>query len=384
MSLLARESRSSVVPSGLVDMLARTDRGPRSVALSVTPTVAMRHATVSACVQLIANLGLLPVRAYVVEDGREVLAGQQPPLLLAPSANVDAAAWRRQVLLSWLTRGTAFGLVAGADRRGRPTMIELLPAECVTVEGDIHGPWTWRVRGRTVGRWPDGPLWVAAGLHQWPGSPVGVSPIEMALGAIGLGLAAEDFGRSWFRDGAVPSAILSTDQPIDKDTAEVIKSRFLDAVRGKREPAVLGAGLHYQALQVAANESQFLETLDRNSATVCRFFLVPGSEVGAPTGDSMTYANVESRDLALLTRTFQPWLARLEATLGVALGAPQTIPRADVSDLIRTDLRTRTTVDVMDIRAGIRSRDEVRATRGLGPTPGGDQYVAPSSSGGGV
>ncbi len=380
MSLFVRErehrAASMMGQSGILSELQAL-RGitPRGVSLTVTPDTALRHSAVSACVQLIANLAMLDVRAYEVVDGREVLIDREFPILSSPSSSADAYEWRRQVFLSWLTRGTAFGIVTQTDRLGYPTMLELLPASCVTVDGrGPFGPWIWRVNNQIVEEFPRGPLWVARGLHSHAGCPVGISPIEMALGAIKLGLQAEDFGASWFGEGAHPSAILTTDQPVTAEVAGAIKGRFIEAIRGRREPAVLGAGMKYQAISVPADESQFLETIDKNAATVCRYFLVPPSEIGASEGDSMTYANAEARSLALLSRTFAPWIARLEHSLS-ALLPKSIVVRADVSGLLRTDMKTRSEIDNSDLRAGIRSRDEIRATRGLGPSPDGELFA---------
>lgn len=370
----APESRSTWNSEGnLARLLEARGLGPRSVSLSVTPDTAMGHSVVNECVQMIANLSMLDVRAVRDVDGRQVVASSQPELIRAPSAELDDMEWRRQVLVSWLTRGTAFGVVARSDRFGFPAQIELLPAEVVSVRrerGGVLAPWVWMVDGQVMKRWPNGPLWVAPGLHRPVGVPVGVSPIEMALGAIGLGLAAEDFGASWFYDGAVPSAILYSDQELSGDDAKAIKAKWIDAIRGKREPAVMGAGLKYEQISVAANESQFLDALDRNAATVARFFLVPPNEVGAPDGGSMTYNNAESRVLALLGRCYQPWLARLERVLTRVTPSPFTA-RVQIDGLILTDIKTRTDVDATDVAAGIRTRDEVRQARNLPPLPEG-------------
>lgn len=369
-----RVANMSGMTGTLSELQALRGIGSRAVALSVTPTVAMKHSAVNACTALIANLAALDVHAYGSADGMDVRI-PDPPLLVEPSSETEPAEWRRQVFMSWLTRGTVFGWVARQDNLGRPTQIELLPAEEVSVSGmPPFGPWEWRVGNKPVDRYPYGPLWVSRGLHTMPGIPVGISPIEMACAAIGLGLEAENFGASWFYDSATPSALLYTDQQVDETQARIIKDRFIDTIRGKREPAVMGAGIKYQAVQVAANESQFLETLDRNVATVCRFWLVPPEEVGASAGNSMTYQNAEARANALLTRTYQPWLQRLESSLTRTAGVST---RVDVSGLIRTDIKTRTAVDGEDIRVGVRSRNEVRRTRGLAPIEGGDEYLWP-------
>jgi HK97 family phage portal protein len=372
-----RERRSD--PPGAV-IPPPTGSGQRRVSMRITPDVAMQHSAVAACVLKIGNLAALDVHAYRSRDGVPTQVPTDPPLLRVPSAVSLPIRWRRELLDSWLKRGTAFGFVTQSDQLGYPTTLELIDADYVMVRPRngyraVGGEWVWLVDGKEVTRWPDGPLWVAPGPYTRPGAPVGVSPIEMALGAIRLGLAAEDYGSSWFYEGGQPSGVLQSDQVIDAPTAETMKKRFTFSLQ-EGGVVALGSGLKYDRVQVAANESQFLETLDKNIATVARYFLVPPEEIGGSSGNSMTYSNVEARGLSLLVGTYGPWIAHLEATLNALTPRPQTI-QVDVTGLLRLDAKTRTDLDVQDIRAGIRSREEIRLTRGLGPVAPDDHIVWP-------
>lgn len=351
------------------------------MSMRITPDIAMKHSAVAACVLKICNLAALDVHAYRKVDGVPQLAATDPVLLRAPSAEAMPLRWRREVYDSWLRRGTAFGFVTMTDNTGYPTKIELVPADSVTVRPRlgykaIGNKWIWMVDNKERTPWTEGgDLWVAPGPYTQPGSPVGISPIEMALGSIRLGLAAENYGGSWFYTGGHPTAVLQSDQVINAETADTVKKRFMASL-SKGGPIVIGAGLKYDRVQVAANESQFLETISRNVATVCRYFLVPPEEVGASSGNSMTYSNVESRNLGLLVGTYGPWLAHFEATMNTLTPRPLNVS-TDTDKLLRLDAKTRTDLDVADIRAGIRSREEIRNTRGLGPVDPADLIVWP-------
>lgn len=370
MSLFRRPERRTMTgtvapPSGF-----RTDR-PRATALRVTPDLAMRHSAVAACVGLLCNVATWPVHAYRRTDGVGVRLpeGDQPQFLRRPSAEATAVEWRREVLWSWATRGNAFGIVSSRDQLGYPRTIELIHPDSVTVRYS-RSRWEFLIDNKPVDRYPDGDLWHSRGLWTKPGVPVGISPIEMALAAIGLGIAAEDFGSSWFYDGAHPSAILYTDQAVNETQATTTKKRFTDAIRG-REPAVLGAGVKYQQVQVSANESQFLETLDRNIATVARYFLAAPEYIGASSGNSMTYSNIESRGLAMLQQFYGPWLVKLEEAFANLTPGTQYV-KVNVDSLLRSDVKTRYDVHEIAIRNRIRSRDEVRALEDLPPYEGDD------------
>lgn len=378
-SLTARpaEQREWVNEDGrLADLLTARNAG-RSASLTVTPTTALKHDGVNACVNLIAQLASWPTHAYKETDGRKIRT-TDPNILRMPSVDRSPIEWRREVIVSWLTRGNAAGIVTAVEG-AQPKNIELIPVESVSLKpkagGAIRG-WDFLVDGEPMERWPNGPLWWSRGLWTFPGIPVGISPIEMACGAIGLGLAAEDFGRSWFYDGAVPSAVLYSDQAIDETTAKTLKARFVEAISGKREPAVLGHGTKYEQVSVAADESQFLETLDRNLATVARFFLVSPENIGGSSGNSMTYSNIESRGLHLLQHTFGQWLAKWEETL-TSLTTRPTFIKANPDALLRMDTKTRTQVLDTRVRNGTMSRNEVRRLEDEAPITGGDEYLWP-------
>ncbi len=364
-------------PSGF-----RSDR-PRGSALRVTPDTALKHSAVAACVGLLCNIATWPVHSYrrTAGVGMRLPESDQPQFLRRPSIEATPIEWRREILWSWATRGNAFGMITSRDALGYPRTIELLHPDSVTVRSTRSSgisTWEFLIDNKPFDRYPNGDLWHTRGLWTKPGVPVGISPIEMALAAIGLGIAAEDFGSSWFYDGAHPSAVLYTDQQVTKDQARTIKDRFVDAVTGasgRREPAVLGAGVKYQQVQVAANESQFLETLDRNIATVARYFLVAPEYIGGSSGASMTYSNIETRGLAMLQQFFGPWLSKLEESFGNLTPGGQYV-KINVDSLLRVDAKTRHDIHQISITNRIRSRDEVRALEDLPPYDGEDPAMA--------
>ena len=121
---------------------------------------------------------------------------------------------------------------------------------------------------------------------------------------------------------------------------------MLDTLQGSRGPAVLGSGMKLEQMQVAPEESQFLETQSFTAAQVCRI-LGPGiAEIlGYKTGDSMTYKNREQLALDLLSYAIDPWLVDLERQLSRMLNRPGASGgrwvRFNRNALLRTDLLTR-------------------------------------------
>ena len=380
MSLLGRlgTERRTASLDALLGVFGQRYGNPTYASQTVTPDSAMRHATVWAAVNLIADMvSTFPWEAWRESDGAMETA-RPPQILSAPSVVVGPVDWRRQIIVSWLLRGNAYGLVTERDSTGRATRIEPVHPDLVQVMRMTPlGPFRFMLMGREMPLYPIGDLWHAP-AYTVPGSPVGLSAIEFGRQAIGLGLAAEEFGARFFGDGAHPTSIISTDSEVTKEQAEVIKERIREALQNRRDPAVLGLGLKWQQVQINPEESQFLETIKANSLTIAKFFgLASAAElIGAESTASMTYANVSQKSLNLLTYGLRPWLRRLEDIYDEMTVRPLRV-RAKVDDMLRVDPKTRADIQSEQIRAGLRTQNELRREDNRPPVDGGDRLLWP-------
>jgi HK97 family phage portal protein len=276
--------------------------------------------------------------------------------------------WLYQAVFSWMLRGNLYGTIGSRDRRmGTPTLIVLAHPDDVSVYTPRSGPEVWRIAGSEM---PKAEIFHRR-VYSAPGRLLGMSPIEHQALTIGIGISALRFGSQWFHDGAHPSGILKNGESDLKkdgvDQSRAIKDRFMSAMRGRREPLVLGKGWEFQAIQVKPNESQFLETNNFTSAECCRIFGPGYAEVfGYDTGGSLTYSNVEQRSLDLLTYAADPWLVRLERMLSSLLPRPQEV-KFNRAALLRTDLLTRFRAHAIGIGARFLLPDEARAVEDMPP-----------------
>jgi HK97 family phage portal protein len=209
-----------------------------------------------------------------------------------------------------------------------------------------------------------------------PGQVLGLSPIQHARQAIGLGIAAERYAAKFFGESAIPSGVLTSDQDIKQERAEQLKERWRQSHAGNRDIAVLGSGARFQAVTIPPEEAQFLETTQANTRTIARYFGVQPELIGADSGNSLTYANVEQRALDFLPFGLRPWLVRLETALSALLSSTTTV-KFNAAALVRTDLLTRYQAHESAIRAGWKLRSEVRELEDLPPIPGIDNPPPP-------
>jgi HK97 family phage portal protein len=346
---------------------------PTYSAVPVNPTTAMQHSAVWACVNLIAgSISTLPLAAHRV--GEVDPLPTLPPVLRAPSAGWSLPDFLYATLQSLLIRGNAYGLIV--DRAGAgllPSQVELLDPNRVgvTANGEVE----YRIDGQKV---DPASVWHVRAFTA-PGQVLGLSPIQHARQAIGLGLGAERYASRLF-DRGMPAGVLTSDQDLKQDRVDQIKARWQDRYRdGNREIAVLSNGARFQAVSIAPEEAQFLETTQANVRTIARYFGVQPELIGADSGGSLTYANVEQRALDFLTFGLRPWLVRLEVALSALLSSTTTV-KFNAAALVRTDLLTRYQAHESAIRAGWKLRSEVRDLEDLPPVAGIDDQDPPEGA----
>jgi HK97 family phage portal protein len=283
-----------------------------------------------------------------------------PPVLEEPSADADIFDFTYMLVGSGLLRGNGFGKIVDLDKYGRPSQIELEHPDRVKLQEDRDGTLTFKYGANVV---PPDQLWVKK-AYRLPGVPLGLSPIRYAQSMIQQSHSALLFGNRFFEDGGHPSGLLINDaiKTITADESDTIKKRFLQAVRGGREPVVMAGGWKYEQIQIAPDESQFLQTQKFSGSAICGFFGVPPELVGeASEGSSITYANVESRSVDFMKFGLNGWINRLERWYGGLLPNGQYV-KLDARALLRTDTLTRYQALHLLVGSRIITQDEARAT----------------------
>lgn len=333
----------------------------------------LQKVAIWACVNLVRTIAeILPMDVFT-GTGRDRTQLPMPRFLADLGGDsFGIADWCSQVVYSEMLRGNAIGLIPDGERQfsGQPAQIVLQHPDRIRGYRDPKtGITTWWLDGRKV---DTSTVWHKR-CNPVPGQTMGLSPIEMHALTIGTGISAMRFGNQWFTDGGHPSAVLSSESKVDQTQARTIKDRFLSAVRGTREPVVLGGGMKYQAIQISPDESQFLQTNQYTSAECCRIFGPALAEVfGYETGGALTYANIEQRSLDLLTYAADPWLVRLERMLGELLPAPRYV-KFNRAALVKTDLLTRYQAHNAALQNRWKTTNEVRDDEDMPPVAWGDE-----------
>jgi HK97 family phage portal protein len=293
----------------------------------VTTDSALQLLTVYGCVRLITDsISTLPVDVYR-KAGDEKVEIPAPPWLREPTVDLDFTAWCTQVLTSLLLNGNCYLWVTRSESM---QILEVIPLNPAVVE-------VKRVAGRKT-YWIGGQPFPGEIIHikgmMLPGSDVGMSPLEYALEFGSKGFEAE-----WNMPGVIEAPRTMTPD-LMRDTAETWRKKRTKGGRGL--PGVLQDGATWKPTGVTNEQAQFLATRQWTSAEIAgQLFMVDPSDLGIPVaGTSLTYGNIEERNIRRLQVTLLPWIVRVEAAVSALLANPRYI-KLNTNALLRADLKTR-------------------------------------------
>jgi HK97 family phage portal protein len=358
MSMIRRERRQWTPEPWIPPFPGASYSGSRSTSIDS----ALQVSAVWACVRLVADtVAMMDLNAFTMKQGVRVPM-PNPPLLTSPSGDATLPEWIYMIVASLMLNGNAYGRVTRRDAQLYPMQIDLLNPSKMAVRTDQD---TGKLVYTNNGTLMNSADVMHIRAYRMPGSSMGLSPIQYAAPAINRELAIQIFAGGYFTDAPHPQAILTSDASINDEQARSIKDRILAKVIG-REPLILGAGLKYQTLSVSPEESQFLATQKLGVAEIARVFGVPPEMIAAEAGNSMTYANIQSKGIDFLTYSIQPWLSRLESAISQLMPGGKHV-RFDPTVLLRTDLMTQLTATAIGIASKQMTPDEARSMADLPP-----------------
>ena len=210
---------------------------------------------------------------------------------------------------------------------------------------------------------------------------VGYSPIAMAKNAIGMASACEEYGASFFANGASPGAVL--EHPGVLKDPEKVRKAWNEAYGGPNKAnrvAVLEEGMKFTPISTNPQEAQFLETRKFQLDEIARIFRIPPHMIGDL--EHATFSNIEEQSLEFVQYTLQPWLVRWEQAIQRALLTPEEkktiFVRFNVDGLLRGNYQTRMQGYATGINNGFLCPNDVRQLENMDLIPdelGGNTFM---------
>jgi HK97 family phage portal protein len=359
---------------------------------NVNEMTALQTTAVYACVRILAEaIASLPIHVYkYTDEGKEQDVNHQLYYLLHDEPNPDMTSFvfRETLMTHLLIWGNAYAQII-RDGRGQVLALYPLLPDRVSVKRDDKGE-LYYVYQRSE---EDNPNFKDKGniilkksevLHV-PGlgfdGLIGYSPIAMAKNAVGMTLATEEYGASFFANGANPGGVL--EHPgILKDPSKVRDSwnQVYQGTNNSHKVAVLEEGMSYKTIGIPPNEAQFLETRKFQINEIARLYRIPPHMVGDL--EKSSFSNIEQQSLEFVKYTLNPWVVRFEQAFQKALLLPDEkknyFIKFNVDGLLRGDYQSRMNGYAIGRQNGWLSTNDIRRLEDMNPLSkeeGGDLYL---------
>lgn len=359
----------------------------------VNERTAMQTTAVYACVRILAEaVASLPLHVYEYQDdGGKKLVHDHPLYYLLhdePNPEMTSFVFRETLMSHLLIWGNAYAQII-RDGAGRVLGLYPLLPDKMEVQRDDKGN-IYYVYSRNSDENPTfkeyGNIKLKAEdvLHI-PGlgfdGLIGYSPIAMAKNAVGMTLACEEYGASFFANGANPGGVLEHPGVL-KDPSKVRESwnSVYRGVSNAHKIAVLEEGMKYQQIGIPPEEAQFLETRKFQINEIARLYRIPPHMVGDL--DKSSFSNIEQQSLEFVKYTLDPWVIRWEQSLQRSLLLPgekgKYFIKLNVDGLLRGDYQSRMNGYAVGRQNGWFSANDIREMENMNPIPdeeGGNQYL---------
>lgn len=359
---------------------------------NVNEMTALQTTAVYACVRILAEaIASLPIHVYKhTDEGKEQDVNHQLYYLLHDEPNPDMTSFvfRETLMTHLLIWGNAYAQII-RDGRGQVLALYPLLPDRVSVKRDDKGE-LYYVYQRSE---EDNPNFKDKGniilkksevLHV-PGlgfdGLIGYSPIAMAKNAVGMTLATEEYGASFFANGANPGGVL--EHPgILKDPSKVRESwnQVYQGTNNSHKVAVLEEGMSYKTIGIPPNEAQFLETRKFQINEIARLYRIPPHMVGDL--EKSSFSNIEQQSLEFVKYTLDPWVVRFEQAFQKSLLLPDEkktyFIKFNVDGLLRGDYQSRMNGYAIGRQNGWLSTNDIRRLEDMNPLSkeeGGDLYL---------
>lgn len=209
-------------------------------------------------------------------------------------------------------------------------------------------------------------------------------PLQLAQNAIGLGIAAEEYASSYFKNGANVGGVVEYPGEMETEQVEEFRNSVREAYSGLSNTArimFLEQGSKFTKVANTPEESQMLDTRKFQVREVARFYNVQPHMIGDL--EQATFSNIEQMSLNFVMYTLRPYFVRIEkAYAAQELSAEERktlYARFNAEGLLRGDYASRMAGYATARNNGWMSANDIRDKEEMNRIPkdqGGDEYLA--------
>lgn len=201
---------------------------------------------------------------------------------------------------------------------------------------------------------------------------VGLSPITACALSASQGISIQRNAQAFFANASRPSGILVAPGAISSETAKELKDNWKKnySGNGSGDTAVLGDGMNYIPISVAAQDAQLVEQLKLSGEIICTSFSVPAFKVGlAP----IPAGKVSDLNEIYYSDCLQHYIESIENCLNEHLDLEAGVEvEFNLKPLLRMDSTSQMSYLKEGVAAAIIAPNEARAELGYAAVDGGE------------
>ena len=357
-----------------------------SSGVTVNEGTALKYTPVWAAINIIAGaVGYLPLLVYKrTGDGKERATGHPAYKGIhdQPNPYMSAQTFRETLTAHTLSWGNGYAEIE-RDNGGRVVNQWPLLPNCMKIEvnTDTGEPtYVYRLPDGQSTRLPSRNVLHIHGLGF--NGYQGYSPIRMHMNSIGLGMAAEAYGGTFFGNASRPSGVLEHPNKLSDDGLDHLRKTW-EATNGgisnMHRVAILEEGMKWTQMGIPPEEAQFLETRNFQVSDVSRIYNVPLHMLG--NLENATFSNIEHQGIQFVTYTLNQWTKRWESETNAKIignAAGDTFFSEFIVDALqRGDTASRYAAYAIGRQWGWLSANDIRDYENMNRIEGGDMYLVP-------
>lgn len=342
---------------------------PRTVSGTVvTADTALSLSAVYRAIQIIATpISKMDIHTYRFAGGVENEI-DNPLFINKPSLIDTRRDFLFQTVTSLASKGEAFWLKT-LNANGTVNSVKIVPVESVQVRQDSFGNKIFDYTYTTS--YPNTEMATVTTkemehikLFSIPGQLRGAGPIQTCKDDIAAALDLRNYAANWFKNGGVPTGVLSTNMQLTAEQADEITSRWHNK-QADRQIAVLGNGFNYDPIALSPKDALFTDVQSQMVQQIARMFGVPARLLlTGVDGTSDTYVNLLDENQVFYRHTLMAYLDAIEDAFSNCLPRGTRV-KFNYEGLFKADLATRYNAYKVAVDGGWLSTEEIRAKEGL-------------------
>lgn len=279
--------------------------------------------------------------------------------------------------------GNGFARIYRDESTMRPIELEIIPSEFVTIEMDAAGGIWYRVAGQIGAKILNYILPDTEMLHLKGLTTNGIDGKQIRLvhkGTMGAAIASQEFTEQFFGNGAHPSAVVTSRDPLTPAERLKLEGKINDKISGLKNAGgvvVLDGMEDYRPVQATMQDAALIDFRHLTVDDVSRITGVPPHLLA--NLDRSTNNNIAHQGEEFVRYCLAGWAKKIEEEVLSKLFFEEEQfefeYKFSFTSLLMADSQSESDFCRTAIQNGFMTNNEARMRFGLNPLPGGDRLL---------